>query len=90
MNLRTSNTICCLKAKKYGDLVPELIKMLNNANLDLNTGIEGENVNRFLYSQTFNTGSDILKFGTNTPIGKTRVTPGVQSFEKSENIKKKA
>ena len=76
--------------RKYGGLVPELIKMLNNANLDLNTGIEGENVNRFLYSQTFNTGSDILKFGTNTPIEETRVTPGVQSFEKSENIKKKA
>ena len=76
--------------RKYGDLVPELIKMLNKANLDLNTGLESENVNRFLYSQTFNTGSDILKFGTNTPLGETRVTPGVQSFEKSANIKKKA
>ena len=75
--------------RKYGDLVPELIEMLRNANLDVNTGLERENVNRFLYSQTFNTGSDILKFGTNTPVETTQVTPGIQAFEKADNIKEK-
>ena len=43
MNLRTSNTICCLKAKKYGDVTVGL--MTDNAT------IEYTNLPHFIYEQ---------------------------------------
>ena len=71
--------------KKYGDLVPNLLDLLGWKDSKLTNKLQNKNANSkqnpFLYSQSFNTGSDMLKFGANAAIAKNKVIAGVQPFE---------
>ena len=77
--------------KKYGYMVPDLMKILASANNGLLSNKfqkkhANSEQNPFLYSQSFNTGSDMLQFGAKSSIAKNKIIPGVQSFEKEDKI----
>ena len=79
--------------RKYGDLVPKLLHLLEESNPKLNNNfkknLKDAKQNPFLYSQSFNTGSDMLKFGANASINKNKVIAGVQPFENKERTRGK-
>ena len=83
--------------RKYGHMFPDLMKIFDNdentmilnnvsGTKNANPGNESKQ-NPFLYSQSFNTGSDMLKHNTESISKRNKVTSGIQRFERAEKAK---